>query len=105
MTPKQKQFVDGMLTIHALCEMIINQYHITIADTNFKNPRIESKANKIREFANSITDKELRGMVTFKHKEEFKNDHVWQLHRLLTHFILKPTSALEEFADSLEQED
>lgn len=103
MTKKEKEFADAILGIHALCEMIVIYYHVAIKGTRFKNPRIERKADKIKEFANSIAGKELRDLIVIKHEDEFKDDHALQLWRIFNHFMLRPTAALEEFADGIEE--
>lgn len=103
MTNKEKEFADSIIGIHALCEMIVIYYHASIKGTRFKNPRIESKADKIKEFANSIAGKELRGLIVMKKQDDFKDDHVLQLWRIFNHFLLKPTAALEEFAEGIEE--
>lgn len=103
MTNKEKQFADSILGIHALCEMIVIYYHASIKGTRFKNPRIESKAGKIKEFANSIRNKELQSLIRLQNGEEFEDDHVLQLWRIFNHFLLTPTDALERFADGIEE--
>lgn len=103
MTEKEKQFADSILGIHALCELIKIYYYNSIKDTRFKNPRITSKADKIKEFADSIAGKELRDLIVMKHRDVFEDEHALQLWRIFNHFLLKPTAALEEFADGIEK--
>lgn len=103
MTEKEKQFADSILGIHALCEMIVIYYHVAINGTRFKNPRIESKADKIKEFANSIRNKELQSLIRLQNGEDFEDDHVLQLWRIFNHFLLTPTDSLREFADGIEK--
>lgn len=103
MTEKQKRFAESILGIHALCEMIVIYYHASIKGTRFKNPRIESKADKIKEFANSIRNKELDGLVKLQHQEAFEDDHVLHLWRIFDHFLLIPTDSLKELAEGIEK--
>lgn len=101
LTQSEKRFVDAVLGIHALCELIKIYYMLAIKDTRFRNPRIQSKADKIKEFACSITDKELKDLIRLQNKDVFEDEHSLQLWNIFNTFLLKPTEALEEFADSL----
>lgn len=105
MTKREKDFLDSMLALHALCEMIKIEYYLSVKDTGFKNPRIASKADKIAEFANSITDKELRGLITFAHRDEFEDSHVLYLHEIFKELLLQPTEILKGFAEYLSKKE
>lgn len=100
-TQSEKRFIDAVLGIHALCELIKIYYMLAIKDTRFRNPRIQSKADKIKEFATSITDKELKDLILMQNRDVFEDEHSLQLWNIFNTFLLKPTEALEEFAEGL----
>ncbi len=104
---RKERFVKDLSGIHLLCELI-KIYHLSSMEgTRFKNQRIADKAEKIKSFANSIQNKELKGYIEFdpKKAEFMENEHSLQLWRIMDYFMFQPTDQLEEFADSVESID
>lgn len=100
---RRETLFKNLAGIAMLCELIKIYYINSIKDTRFRNPKIQSKADKIISFANSIQNKELGDAVRLKAetKEEMEDEHALQLWRIMDYFMFMPTDKLEEFADEL----
>lgn len=102
---KRYRLFKNLCNIDQLCELIIIYYYNSIADTRFRNPRIEDKAKKIKEFANSIKCKELKGAIKLKedYADQMQNEHAVELWRVMDYFSFMPTDKIREFMDGVEK--
>lgn len=101
---KREKLFQELACISMLAELIKIYYANSIQDTRFRNPKIQSKADKIKSFAESIQKKELGDAVRIipEHADMMENEHAVQLWRIMDYFAFMPTKKLEEFADGLE---
>lgn len=101
---KREKLFQELASISMLAELIKIYYANSIQDTLFRNPKIQSKADKIKSFAESIQKKELGDAVRIipEHADMMENEHAVQLWRIMNYFAFRPTKVLEEFADGLE---
>lgn len=101
---REQRFVKDLAGICTLCEMVKIYYINSIKGTRFRNPRISSKADKIKEFAHSIQSKELKGYVKMRSEwvEEFEDEHALALFRVFDQLLFAPTDEINRIADELE---
>lgn len=105
LTKKRESLFRDLALIHSLAHIQQIAYYNTVKGSNFRKPKIKSKADQISKFSEDII-KSIGDAVTLREDmaEYMEYEHFTEVYELMRHVIFMDTESIRQIIKAFENE-